>query len=473
MTEAELDGLGAALEEFLQPYLFCCGYTQTFGHLHTYCRGLLSDLKRKSVEPMAQAAGCAVRTLQEFLRDHQWQHTQVRGQLQQHVADALADLPDDGLGNVGLIDETSALKSGAKTPGVQRQYLGCVGKIDNGIVTVHLGVCKGRYKTLIDAELFLPEDWAKDRERCRAAGIPDDLAYRPKSTIALEELDRARANPVPLDWITFDEGYGKAPEFIGGLDGRHLRFVGEVPKSLSCLGINGSGHRPAAEVKGRRADDVVRQSPAFRRQPWVKVKLSRQTERTQVWEVKAARVWQRQDQEWSTQTYGLIWARNVATGEEKYFLSNAPAAAELQTLVRVAFRRWNVEHTFRVGKSELGFTHYEGRNYIGLMRHQTLCLLMLTFVAGHTERLRGEKSGGDDGAGVQCVEPAEPGVAGEASRDESPRAQAGHHRLPPAPQPSRTRIPPGTSPAKKAAKGFTRSPLQSTTLKSPAVALYC
>jgi SRSO17 transposase len=206
VTEDELDGLGSALDDFLRPYLYCCGYTQTFGHLHTYCRGLLSDLKRKSVEPIALASGCAVRTLQEALRDHQWQHSQVREQLQRHVGSALAGLPDDGLGNVGLIDETSALKSGAKTPGVQRQYLGCVGKIDNGIVTVHLGVCQGRYQTLLDAELFLPEDWAKDRERCQAAGIPADLAYRPKSTIALEEVDRAKAHGVPLYWITFDEG---------------------------------------------------------------------------------------------------------------------------------------------------------------------------------------------------------------------------------------------------------------------------
>jgi SRSO17 transposase len=347
-------------------------------------------------------------------------------------------LPDDGLGNVGLIDETSALKSGDKTPGVQRQYLGCVGKIDNGIVTVHLGACKGRYKTLLDAELFLPEEWAKDRERCRAAGIPDDMEYRPKSKIALEEVDRAEANGVHLDWITFDEGYGKAPEFLCGLDSRELLFVGEVPKSLSCLASNGSGQRPDAKVKGQRAEDVVRQGPAFLKQPWVRVKLSRQTVGTQTWEVKAAQVWQVQDKEWSARTYWLIWARNVATGEEKYFLSNAPADAELQTLVRVAFRRWNVEHTFRVGKSELGFTHYEGRNYTGLMRHQTLCLLMLTFVAGHTERLRGGKSGGDDGASLQRVEPAEPGMAGGATGDHSPPAQPGHHRLPPAAEPSRT-----------------------------------
>src|SRR5205809_7358911 len=122
MTDEELDGLGSALDDFLQPYLFCCDYTQTFGHLHTYCRGLLSDLKRKSVEPIALASGAAVRTLQEFLRDHHWQHSQVCARLQRRVGAELAGLPDDGLGNVGLIDETSAWKSGTKTPGVQRQY---------------------------------------------------------------------------------------------------------------------------------------------------------------------------------------------------------------------------------------------------------------------------------------------------------------------------------------------------------------
>jgi SRSO17 transposase len=165
---------------------------------------------------------------------------------------------------------------------------------------------------------------------------------------------------VQLDWLTFDEGYGKSPDFICGLDERDLRFVGEVPKSLSCLAVNGSGQRPAGQVKGRRAEEVVQHSPAFLKQAWVEVRLSRQTEAAQVWEVKAARVWQMQDKEWSNQTYWLIWARNPVTGEEKFFLSNAPAQASLKTLMRVAFSRWNVEHTFRVSKSELGFTHYEG-----------------------------------------------------------------------------------------------------------------
>src|SRR3954465_8569579 len=119
MTEQQLEALGPALDDFLRPYLFGCGYTQSFAHLHTYCRGLLSDLKRKSVEPIALASGCAVRTLQALLCDHLRRHTQVREQLQRHVGAELACYPDDGLGNVGLIDETSALKSGTKAPGVQ------------------------------------------------------------------------------------------------------------------------------------------------------------------------------------------------------------------------------------------------------------------------------------------------------------------------------------------------------------------
>src|SRR5207302_10271443 len=101
--------------------------------------------------------------------------------------------------------------------------------------------------------------------------------------------------------------------------------------------------RRAAAVKGRRAEEVVRQSPAFVKQPWRQVKLRQETGGQQVWEVKAAQVWHMQDRHWSRRTYWLIWAKNVSTGEEKYFLSNAPATAKVQTLVRVAFRRWRVE----------------------------------------------------------------------------------------------------------------------------------
>src|SRR3954451_11906715 len=233
MTEPQLRALGPTLTRFLDPYLFCCSYTQTFAHLHTYVRGLLSDLPRKTCEPIALQAGTPVRTLQEFLRDHDWDADAARDLLQQHLAGVLAALPDDGLGTVGLIDETSCAKQGTKTPGVQRQYLGCLGKVDNGLVTVPLGACRGRYKALLDGDLFLPETWSDDRPRCRQAGIPEEVAYRPKWRIALEQLDRARAHGGRLDLLTVHEGYGGRPGFAAGLDERGQRFVGEVPRTLS------------------------------------------------------------------------------------------------------------------------------------------------------------------------------------------------------------------------------------------------
>ena len=193
MTSDQIEALGPAFADYLKPFLFCCGYTQTFDLLSVYCRGLLSDLERKNCEPIALYAGVAVRTLQEFLRDHVWSFEQVRAVLQQQVASELLSLPRDDLGTLGIVDETGVVKKGTHTPGVQRQRCGEVGKQENCIVTVHLGVACGRYKTLVDADLFLPEAWDQDRDRCRAAGIPDTVVYRPKWQIACRQLLRARA----------------------------------------------------------------------------------------------------------------------------------------------------------------------------------------------------------------------------------------------------------------------------------------
>ena len=135
----------------------------------------------------------------------------------------------------------------------------------------------------------------------------------------------------------------------------------------------------------------------------------------------------------SSQAYRLVWARNERTGEEKYFLAGgAAAAAPLGLALRVGFARWNVEHALRLSKSELGFRHYEGRNYVGLMRHLTLCCLTLTFVAGQAEGLRGGKPGGDGGAGVPGPELGVRDLAGGAAGDDGAAVHGGGHRLPPA-----------------------------------------
>jgi SRSO17 transposase len=205
---------------------------------------------------------------------------------------------------------------------VQRQWCGEVGKKESCIVTVHLGVARGRYKTLVDADLFLPESWDQDRDRCRAARIPDGLHHRPKWQIALEQIDRARGHGITLDWLTFDEDYGKAPGFLAGLDARRLRYAGEVATSFRRF-----TRRPQRGQAGRRADSLVRHSPAFGRQKARLFRLQRQTVGVQEWEVKAARVWLSWGGRPTDRQYWLIWARNRRTGAEKYFVSNAPARA--------------------------------------------------------------------------------------------------------------------------------------------------
>ncbi len=433
MTREQVAALGPAFAAYPRGFEDCFGQDRTREHLHTYRRGLLADLPRKSVEPIALAAGTAVRTLQEFLKDPVWDRRALRDCLRRRVAGSLAAVPADDLGTVGLPDETSVVKKGKKTPGVQRQWCGAVGKQENCTVTVHLGVARGGYKALLDADPFLPESWSDNRERCREAGIPDDMVYQPKWRLGLERIYRAMGNGIALDWLTFDEGYGCRTGFLAELDAlAEPRWVGEAPKSFRCLTAPPKGKKPRKGWTGKRADNLRRYSPVFRDQPRRRVTLKRQTLGEQAWEVKTAQVFLIRDGEVTNRRYWLIVARNLATAEVKYFVSNAPADTPLERLPRIAFPRWNVEHGFRVSKTEIGFGHYEGRNYTGLLRRLLLCLVVLGFVAGQTDRLRGEKPGGDAGAGVPGVEPTVRGVAGEPAGDVRVGPHVRGHRVSPA-----------------------------------------
>ncbi len=433
MTPEQVAALGPAFAAYLRDFDPCLLQARTREHLQTYCRGLLSDLPRKSVEPIALAAGTAVRTLQEFLRDHVWDQAQARDRLQRRLARRPPPETADDLGRVGLIDETGKVKKGTKTPGVQRQWCGEVGKTENCLVTVHLGLVWGRFKALVDADLYLPRAWGEDRDRCRQAGIPDDLVYRAKWRIALEQLDRAAANGLHFDWLTFDEGYGSRPAFLADLDRRPgMCYVGEVPRSFRCLTVRPAGRTPKGGWKGKRVDNLARFSSALNRQEWQGVTLARLTLADQVWDVRAGQVYLLRQGRPTERTYWLIVARNETTGAVKYFVSNAPPDTSVEKLLRVAFRRWNVEHAFRVSKTEIGFGHFEGRHYVALMRHLILCLLVMGFVAEQTDRLRGEKSRDHPGAGVPGLEPALRRLAGQPAGHIGVGAYGRGHRLSPA-----------------------------------------
>ncbi len=414
MTEAEIAALGPAFATYLRRFRRCFRQDRTARHFDTYCRGLLTDLPRKSVEPIALAAGAAVRTLQEFLTTARWDHAAARGTLQSHLRDVLAGFRADALGTVGVIDETSCRKWGDHTPGVQRQYLGCVGKVEHGIVTVHVAVTRGTFQSLADADLYLPESWDADRPRCRAAGVPDDVRYRPKWRIALDQLARLETAGVRCDWLVFDEGYGAAVPLLRVLNLAGQRFVAEVPVNLAV--------RDAAGGRSRRADERLPPSAAG---AGARHRVTHRTVRASYWRATTAAVWV------GGREHTLVSAASEVTGEVKYFLTNA-TAEPIARVLAVAFRRWAVEHAFRLGKQEAGLLDYEGRDYTGLIRHLTLALVVLGFVATQTERLRGEKPGGDGRAGVPGAEPAVRGRVPPPPR--RPRGPAYERRdpLPPA-----------------------------------------
>ena len=404
MTADQIRSLQSALAALLERFRHCFKRETTFAHWERYLVGLISDLKRKSIEPIALAAGVAVRTLQEFLAFFVWDHHRVHRMLQHLVAD------EHGSEHaIGVIDASGHQKQGDKTPGVQRQWCGESGKRDNCIVGQHLLYTDNHptnpFNCVLASDLYLPESWDEDRDRCREAGIPDDVVYRPKWRVAIDQVEEAIGNGVRFLWLTFDEDYGSVPAFWFELDRLGQRGVGEVrsnfhvwPTRPHCR----SGQRAHA---AKRVDNVCRHSPVFTRKTWRRIKIKDTTRGPAVWEVKAARVHLVDTSGPGRQSiptdrlYWLIVVRSTHTGELKYFVSNAPGNVSLQVMMKVGFARGHVEKWFERAKQEAGFGAFEVRTYTSLIRHWLCSRIAMYFLAAQTERLRGEKPEDHPGAG--------------------------------------------------------------------------
>lgn len=397
------------LTQYLHQYDDCFGRCTARRHMSTYVAGQLGSLPRKSIEPMADAAGVPPRDLQQFLSLYHWDESAMRDRCQQQVAARHAHGH-----SIGILDETSFPKKGRETACVQRQHCGASGKTDNCVVSVHLGYATPDFHTLLDGELYLPEGtWHEDRQRCRAAGIPDEVVYRSKWRIGLGQIERARRNGIFLEWMTFDEGYGSKPPFLRTLDTLGQRYVGEVPSDLRVwtrrpevlyrehASRQGRPRKfPRLKVKNNppvEVRNIVAHSPRFRREDWQTYHVKDGHKGPMVWKAKRLRVWLQDDNGLPTRPHHLLTACNVLEPEKvKYFLSNASEDTPVQTLLLVAFSRWKIERMFEDGKGELGLDHFEVRKFQSIQRHLILSCVSYLFLAEFHQKNGGEKSGPDD-----------------------------------------------------------------------------
>src|SRR4051812_664351 len=447
MDVLQIRQLEPKLAGFLGLFDDCFARKDTRAHLGVYVRGQLSDLPQKSVEPIALDADVAPRTLQEFLAQHRWDEDGLRDRLQHLVA-----TEHQGPHTIGIFDETGDPKKGDKTPGVQKQWCGRLGKTENCLVTVHLGLARGDFHCLLDGELFLPESWDADRDRCREAGIPDTLTYRPQWKIALELYDRAIGNGVRFDGLTFDEGYGGTPELLRELATRVQRYVAEVPRSLTGwldpprvvtrpyhknrrgrgrkIPRLASGSRPA-----RRVDEWLN-DPRLRDRPWQRFRVKDGEKGPRVWECKRVMLTVPGADGLPGETLHLLVARDVLDPDEvKFFVSNAPSGTGVEVLLLVGFSRRGVERCFEDQKSEIGLDQYEGRRYLGLKRHLIISALSYLVLARVRQEWAGERTGADglpaahgDGSdgpllGIAVI-PGEDAATGEGGEEDSMGAEA-------------------------------------------------
>lgn len=408
MDVSQIRGMGRRLKKFLGEFDDCFSRSEPRGNLRAYVGGQLSDLERKSIEPIALEAGIPPRTLQYFFSDGFWNQDRMRDRMQQIVA------RDHAHGRaIGAIDETGNPKRGKHTATVQPQYCGNSGKIDNCVVAVHWAYLAGDFACLMDSDLFLPRDWANDWERRRDAGVPDEVEYRKKARIALEQVARALGNGVRVSAWTFDSLYGGDGEFLDGLDALGQSYVGQIPKDffgwlrpprVLVKPVGGGAKKRRFPRLARKAldpcaaENLVTYSPDLRKQKWRRYRVKDAEKGPMVWEVKVHRFYRKHGAAGLPgPTHTLIAARNVLDPTEvKYFLSNLVAGrdgATVEWMLWVAFGRFGVERCFELGKRDLGMDHFEMRCWWGIHRHLYISQLSMLFCAREHQRLREKNDG--------------------------------------------------------------------------------
>jgi SRSO17 transposase len=328
-------------------------------HAGALMQGLLSGLDRKNCWTIAEHRGDSnPEGLQHLLSRARWEADEVRDDLRGYVVEAFGD-PDGIL----VVDETGDLKKGEATVGVQRQYTGTAGRIENAQVAVYLTYTGRRGHALIDRALYLPKSWTGFPDRCATAGVPEDVEFATKPALAVKMIGAALDAGVPARWIAGDEVYGNDPKLRVALESRGVGYV----LAVAC------DHRIPTAGGPVRADSVARGLPP---QSWQRLSAGAGSKghRMYSW------AWLDIDDDEPGHRWMLL-RRNDSTGELAYYRCYAAEPVALAELVRVAGQRWTVEESFQAAKGQAGLDQHQVRTWTSWHRWVTLSMLAMAFLA--------------------------------------------------------------------------------------------
>ena len=396
-------GVMSRLEDFALPFAASLPSAESRHHWRTYIAGLLSDVERKNAESIASRYDLDRQVIQRFLGEVDWDHEPLIDVLSRQVAITI------GRADAVLVFDPSAFpKKGTASVGVQRQWCGRLGKVENCQVGVFLGYVTDIEHTLVDFRLYLPRAWANDKRRRKKAGVPKGVRYRTRHELALEMLER-HGPVLPHGWVAGDDEMGRPAWFRQRLakDGR--RYFLAVPSNTTIRDLEepapqygGHGRYPKAPFRGVRSWCEALPAGA-----WTKLTVREGEKGPLEVEIVARRVESKVDRRVVGFEETLVVIRYIDGGVLKhdYYLTNAPRDTPLSEFARVAKASHRIEECLKRSKSEAGLGEYQVRNWRGWHHHMALSLIATWFLVG--ESRRGKKGGpgvdgaaGADGVGV-------------------------------------------------------------------------
>ena len=419
VSAASVRGCRSRLERFLARYLPCFYRVEQRELARVVVEGKLSNLERKTAEPIAYLANRPRKPVQHFVGGGLWDDEAVMAELRRHVAAAMAD-PDAVL----VVDPSAFPKKGAASRGVARQWCGRLGKIENCQVGVFLGYVTAAGYAPLDRRLYLPEEWADDPERRRTTHVPDAVEFQERWRIALDLIDRSSPG-LPFGWVAGDDEFGRASAFRAALRFRRLRYVLDVPCNTTIRDLSEAPGPGKRCPPWRRVDEWAKAQPPGR---WRRLVLGAGSKGPRVVRVLETPVQARDEDGGAGARERLVVIRTVG-GEPQvwYALSNAPMEVPAAKVAEAHGRRHGIEEILQAGKGEVGLGHYEVRSWVGWHHHMTLSMLALWFLILEKRRL-GKKNAGVDGAadarGVRPVVAAESAEPASDRRGGQPRVTA-------------------------------------------------